>query len=354
MSVIDFNYHGLGVRINTNNQFVNAPNQRHIYEEWGRWWLKEINFNQGLSEYGMDSEVKVAVLDSGLNMNLPQFNGNILAPFDCVDNTSTDNFGDPYRYEINEDGDNPDTIPDDYEGHGTAVISIIAAQDDAYFGINPFVKIVPVRCLYRFQDVITGSYVSSSLRANILAAIDHAINQNVDIINMSLGGYSGGDDLKEAIKSAYDNNICIVAATGNDNSTSASYPASYNDVLAVSSSDITSKKWHMSNHGMKYNNFVTAPGSGILALHKNGKWYQHDGTSLATPIVSGIMSLIIAIFKKHNYSYTSHDIYRLIRETCRKDNTHYSGSDFKENLGAGIVDAKAAIEQAKMLVNSIL
>ena len=338
----DYDYYGMMVEISNNNQFINSHLDRDLYHKWGRWWLTEIDFSLSLCEQlNLESDVKVAVIDSGLNMELPQFKNRIYKPLDCVDNTTVENFGDPFKYEINEDGQTIDNSPDDFEGHGTAVTSIIGAEDDDFYGLNQFAKIIPIRSLYRYQNVVTGDSHSSSRLENIITGIRHAVSANADVINMSLGSsYYQPDEIAQLhfeIQKAYDKGICIFGSTGNENTTMASHPASFEEVLAVSASDIKSKRWYLANHGDKYNDFVTAPGSGILALHTNGKWYQHHGTSLATPIVSGLASLIIGHFKSVNYYYSPSTIYNIIRDTCTESQ--------EDDLGRGIVNAAKAIER---------
>jgi len=263
-----FDYHGMKVNLNDRNQFVNLSSDKNLYHQWGRWWIKEIEYENSIIDPSiLESDVKVAVIDSGINMNLPQFAGQIIHPLDTVSDINS-NLSDQFRYKRNEDIDDIDDIPEDFEGHGTAVSSIICSSTE-FVGINPKIKLVPIRSLYRLQDVVTGNYASWSKLENIILGIEHAINVGVDIINMSMGGEytkENADKLHLVIKKAFDAGICLFGATGNDNGTNPSYPASYPEVLAVSASDIRGKRWHKSNFGDNYNNFVSAPGNLKLSL----------------------------------------------------------------------------------------
>lgn len=210
---------------------------------------------------------------------------------------------------------------DDGNGHGTHVAGIIAAtmgNGVCGAGIAPNVSILNVRVLdeYGYGDTF-----------GVVAGINAAVENGADVINMSLGSYSYNGLEADAVKKAIDNNICVVAAMGNDGSNTLCYPAGYPGVIAVGCSDPSNNRAFFSNYGTWLD--VSAPGYMILSTSNDGTYEYMSGTSQATPVVSGV----VALYKSYNWG-TPAQIEARLKSTATK-----AGS----NLGAGIVNA------AKML-----
>ena len=130
------------------------------------------------------------------------------------------------------------TFDDDF-GHGTHVAGIIAAQDNdiGTIGVAPDSQIYSVKVLNKFGE---------GVQSNVIAGINWAIEQQMDIINLSIASQQGSYLLKEALQKAYDQGIIIVAASGNFTNnvegTDVLYPARYPSVIAVGSIDENLKK----------------------------------------------------------------------------------------------------------------
>lgn len=241
-------------------------------------------------------DVKVAVLDTGVYGEHPDLAGK-------VTHVETDmGIGDE-------------------NGHGTHVAGIIAATMDngqGGAGIAPDVSILSIRVLDKY-----GSGDSWSVTQGIYAAIEN----EADVINMSLGSYFYNGVEAQAVADAIANNICVVAAMGNDGSNTLCYPAGYPGVIAVGCSDPSNNRAFFSNYGTWLD--VSAPGYMILSTSNDGTYEYMSGTSQATPVVSGV----VALYKSYNWG-TPAQIEARLKSTATK-----AGS----NLGAGIVNA------AKML-----
>ncbi|MFJ7950171.1 S8 family peptidase [Lysinibacillus sp. NPDC096418] len=217
-------------------------------------------------ELAGDHEVKVAVIDTGVDYKHPDLKSQILPPYNAVAPANTA-----------------------YSGyHGTHVAGIIgAAKDNAIggHGINPKAKILPI-------DVFNGK--EGAYDFAIAQGILYAIEQGADVINMSLGGYGESPLVKEAVKKAIDQGITIVAAAGNESTDDYSFPASFEGVISVGSTNDRNKLSSYSNYGPSVN--LVAPGedvySTVLDVNKGSSFVKESGTSMASPVVAGVVSLL--------------------------------------------------------------
>lgn len=216
--------------------------------------------------YGKD--VHIAILDTGIDVNHKCLNDRIV---------ETKNF---------IDGSEDVT---DRNGHGTHVAGIIAANrsKEGMTGIAPEVSLHIYKVLADNGD---GSHDA------IIKALEQAINQKVDIINMSLGGTEANEKMHELINKAIDNGICVVCASGNeamgDNGSvdEISYPGFWREVVEVGSveQDGIISKFSNSN----YNIDLVAYGGKITSCYPGNKYATTSGTSQATPQISGALALL--------------------------------------------------------------
>jgi len=129
----------------------------------------------------------------------------------------------------------------------------------------------------------------------------------------------------------------MVAAMGNEyeSGNPVEYPAAYNNVLAVGAIDESGIRASFSNTGHHID--VAAPGVNILSTYLSGGYDFLNGTSMATPHVSGLAALL----KACNRRLSNTQIYNIIRQTARE----VGGTPFNEEYGHGIVDADAALNR---------
>jgi subtilisin len=129
---------------------------------------------------------------------------------------------------------------------------------------------------------------------------------------MSLGcGADPGEAFHAAFKRAHDAGIIIVAASGNENSHTG-WPAAYDEVIAVAAVDQTFGRANFSNFGPEVD--VAAPGVDILSTYKNGQYAKLSGTSMATPMVSGVIALVVGYCRKLGLQATPDKIVQMISE----------------------------------------
>lgn len=181
--------------------------------------------------------------------------------------------------------------------HGTHVASVIFGQHDSPVrGIAPQCRglIVPV-----FAEGVKGSLAPCS-QLDLARAITQAVEQGANIINISGGQMtqSGQADslLVRAVQLCAENNVLIVAAAGNDGCQCLHLPAALPTVLAVGAMDAQGLPLDFSNWGDAYQNQgILAPGENILGAVPGGGTALKSGTSFATPIVSGIVALLLSL-----------------------------------------------------------
>ncbi|TRZ35587.1 serine protease [Niallia circulans] len=240
--------------------------------------------------------IKIAILDTGCDTTHPDLQERIIGGYNFTD----------------DDNSNPD-IYTDYNGHGTHVAGTIAAVENA----NGVVGAAPESSLL-IVKVLNGQ--GSGQYDWIANGIHYAIEQNVDIISMSLGGPDDVQALHDAVKRAVDNQILVVCAAGNegdgrDTTEELGYPAAYNEVISVGSVDFTRSSSEFSNSNREVD--LAAPGENILSTYLNGQYARLSGTSMAAPHVSGGLALIKAIaVQEFDRQLTEPELYaQLIKRT---------------------------------------
>jgi Subtilase family len=218
--------------------------------------------------------IKVAVIDTGLDLSHPALTNN-LAPSsewrDYVDNDSVPN---------DDPGINV-SLAKAY-GHGTAVSGIILQ-------IAPKATILPLRVL---------SPTGRGNLDNVVKAIDHAILNGVQIINLSLGSLKPNLSLNQEIAYAKTKGVYIIAAAGN-NGKDADYPAKDSSQDQMSGflfgiGSIDNKEALSSFSARGEGVYAFAPGENVYTLYPNNRVTYATGTSFATPLVAGAFALAMS------------------------------------------------------------
>lgn len=253
------------------------PNDTYYTNQWN---LQAINMELAWEKETGSHEVLVAVLDTGIQRGLPDLDRNI-------------------DWELGYDFvDNDDDASTWWNTHGTQVASIIGAIPDNHSGIagiNHDVSIVPIRILNSTSKIGTSGKTSE-----LLLGIEHAINMQVDIINLSVAidvyGYSDSKAVNELLAEAEAADILVVAAAGNDNDSHPTYPASNSNVLAVGAVGPTLQPASYTNHGVDIyapgGDYYLYPVSTYNTIRTSVGWAQ--GTSLASAHVAGVAALMLA------------------------------------------------------------
>ncbi|MEU6772125.1 type VII secretion-associated serine protease mycosin [Streptomyces sp. NPDC046759] len=289
------------------------------------WALQRVNLDELWSQ-SKGKNVKVAVIDTGVDTTNPQLTG-------AVDASLGENLlPSKVKGESIDRGNKYGTT--DTVGHGTRVAGIIAARPmkgTGFVGLAPEATIVPIK-----QNDAEGHGTAASLAA----AIRHAIAVKAQVINISQDTAKAvppGGDLHNAINEALHNQIVVVASAGNDGldgNVKPTYPASYDGVLAVAASDRNNERAAFSQSGSWVG--VAAPGVDMISTVPKGGHCSDNGTSFSAPYVAGVAALIKA---KHP-DWTAGEVVAQIEQTAERS---IAGHD--RLVGWGVVDPVRALTE---------
>jgi subtilisin family serine protease len=269
--------------------------------------------------------IVIAVIDTGVDWNHPDLNDNIWINTNEIDNNGIDDDGNGYIDDIRGWNfvSNTNNVMDD-NGHGTHCSGIIAAETNNSIGVAGVswnCTIMPVKCL----NEEGGGDVWS-----ITNAIVYSVDNGANILSMSLGGPYPDPVVLSAVEYAYDAGCIIVAAAGNLNTSAKSFPAAFDNVIAVAATNETDEKAFFSNFGYWID--IAAPGVNINSTIWNDNYEKHNGTSMACPHVSGLASLILT----KNSSLNPDQVRSVIKVSC-------DSIDADEYIGSGRINAYNAL-----------
>lgn len=277
-----------------------APNDNRFGELWGlrndgSKGLKgaDVNALQAWSKTTGIKNVKIAIIDTGVDYTHPDLAANIWTNPKEIPGNGKDDDGNGYVDDVHGyDFSNNDGDPMDDHSHGTHCAGTIAAVHNNKVGVAGVManaSIIPIKFL-------SGS--GSGSTADAVKSVEYAIRVGAHVMSNSWGGGGKSAALFEAIQASAKAGIVFVAAAGNNGSNSDSrpmYPAGYEvpNIISVAAMDINGNKASFSNYGVK-SVHVTAPGVNILSTVLKGDYKSYSGTSMATPHVSGVVGLVLS------------------------------------------------------------
>jgi subtilisin family serine protease len=210
--------------------------------------------------------IKVAVIDSGMDLDHPDLQANIKGSVDFTGSRKG---------------------ADDENGHGTHVGGTIGAIQNS-IGV---VGVAPGASLYAVRVLDRRGY---GFWSDIAEGVDWCKANGMNIANMSLGGASATTAVKDACDAAA-TTVLLIAAAGNDgdgnvSTTETSYPAVYASVVAVGATDINNALASFSNTGSYLE--LCGPGVSVLSTYKGAGYATGSGTSMSSPHAAGIAALL--------------------------------------------------------------
>ncbi|HUJ93009.1 MAG TPA: S8 family serine peptidase, partial [Gaiellaceae bacterium] len=224
-----------------------------------QWAMQRIGWQSAYSHVTVKRSVRVAVLDTGVDANVPDLHSRLVGGYSAFA------------------GSTPTTDPN---GHGTWMTSVALAVD-------PRAKVMPVQVLDA-HGLGTDS--------DIIKGLVWAANHHANVILMSFDGAGYSPDLQRAIDYAWSKGAVVVAATGNEGSSVATYPAGDARVVGVSATDALDHLWAGSNYGT--DTFMAAPGVDIVAEQPGGGATTVTGTSASAAFVAGSAALLLGVDRK--------------------------------------------------------
>jgi len=254
-------------------------------------------------------DITIAILDTGVDLDHPEFSGRIVPGYDFVNN---------------------DNNASDDHGHGTSCAGIAAAKgnnNQGIAGVAWFCNIMPIKVL----DSGGSGYTD-----NIADGVQWASDNGANVISMSLGGGGYESMFDNAINYAVSNGTVVFAASGNDNSGTISYPAAYDNCIAVgalspcnerkNTSSCDGENWWGSNYGNGLD--FLAPGVRIHTTAMNGGYTTtFNGTSSACPHAAGIGALLLST----ELTLIPQNIRDIMQATC--DDLNSTGWDSQTGYG---------------------
>jgi subtilisin family serine protease len=280
---------------------VKTPNDSRFLELWG---LNNNGQTGGANDKDIDGteawekttgskDVLVGVIDTGVDRNHPDLKNNMWTNPDEIAGNGLDDDNNGYIDDVHGwDFANNDNDPFDDNSHGTHCAGTIGGVGNNGTGVTGVcwdVSMVGLKFL--------NSYGSGAL-SDAVKAISYATKINVDLTSNSWGGGGFSHSMKNAIDEAHEKGIGFIAAAGNhsaNNDKSPSYPSSYTteNIISVGAHDHNGEIAYFSCYG-KSSVDLFAPGVRILSTVPGNKYASFQGTSMATPHVSGAYALILA------------------------------------------------------------
>lgn len=301
------------LRANPNVAYVEEDGLLHALDDEldDSWGVARIGSGDVHELENKGKGAKVALIDTGIDYHHTDLDGNYAGGYDFV---------------------NDDDDPMDDDGHGTHCAGIIAAEDDdeGVVGVAPEASLYAVKVL----DSTGSGYLS-----DVVAGIDWAIENGMDIISLSMGTDEDYQTMRDACELASAAGIIVVAAAGNDYRRvrnrewdTVDYPAQYDSVIAVGAIDETDTKAYFSSTGAAME--LAAPGVFVYSTDLDQSYSYKSGTSMSCPHVAGVAALIL--------SGPGGDVRTVLQETAEDmGNTRWD-----KWYGYGLVDAFAAAGSA--------
>ncbi|MBC7258724.1 MAG: S8 family serine peptidase [Chloroflexi bacterium] len=253
-----------------------------------QWNLAKVHIEDAWDAHGGSPLVIIAIVDSGVDLSHTDLMSNLWTNPGEIPNNGVDDDNNGYVDDVNGWNFVSDTEDvSDWSGHGSLVAGVAAARRDNGIGIAGVCgscRIMPVKVM---QPSGAANY------SDIAAGVIYAANKGARIINISLGGYSFSNVLRDAVDYAESLGAVVVGGAGNDSTSAPFYPAAYANALAVAGTTNADTRSSFSNYGTWVD--ISAPDEDILTTALGGDYSNTSGTSVGAPLVSGLVGLLLSM-----------------------------------------------------------
>jgi subtilisin family serine protease len=253
------------------------------------WGMQKISAPTAWDNWQGDANFTVAVIDTGIDYNHEDLKDSIWKNTKEIAGNGVDDDSNGYIDDVQ--GWNfywVNNNPMDGNGHGTHCAGTVAGKGNNAIGVAGVswnAKLMAVKVLG--DD-------GSGFNFDIYDGIMYAVNNGARVTSNSYGGGGASALIASALTAAKNKGVLFIAAAGNESAAAASYPAyyskTYDNVLAIASTDPTDGLSSFSNYGDGVN--IAAPGRDILSTVPNNGYQSYSGTSMATPHVAGLATLL--------------------------------------------------------------
>lgn len=290
-----------------------------------KWHLDVINAEQAWTITTGSPDIKIAVVDNAVWTSHPDLESEIVLSWDATNNTpnsSPPGSGNPGAW-----------------SHGTHCAGLASAATNNNVGIA---AIGYNTSLIGVKATTNPDFVTHSLQG-----VNWAVNNGADVISMSFGGSSYNQTFQNVVNTGVSQGIIFLASAGNENNSIIRYPAGYNGVLAVASTNDDDVKSNFSSFGSYVD--ISAPGgfaspgpAGLLSSTYEqtsmGYYDTYFGTSMSCPVAAGLAGLLKSI----NPQLTTADAKIVLQSTC--DDISAQNPNYIGMLGAGRINAYEAVK----------
>ncbi|WP_026689564.1 S8 family peptidase [Alteribacter aurantiacus] len=284
-----------------------TPNDE-LYDPY-QWNLEQITVEEGWQITSGNEEIPIAIIDSGVDPEHVDLEDKIIGGYNAFENN--ENYYDEH-------------------GHGTHVAGVAAAVTNNVEGIAGVSWTNPILAVKALDANAEGNSFS------IADAIRWSVDNGARVINMSLGDSHDSEVMRDAIRYAYEQDVVLIAASGNEAVETPMYPAAYPEVFTVAALDPDGQHAQFSNFGEHVD--VSAPGEHIPSTYVGNEYVAMSGTSMASPHVAGLAGLILSI----NPELSNEEVYDIMRNSCND----IGDSGFDIYTGHGIINVTNAIKLA--------
>ena len=283
-----------------------TPNDSYYASQW---YLPKIASAGAWARTTGSSSVVIAVVDSGVYAAHPDLAGKLVPGWSF----------------LKKSADTSDTT-----GHGTEVAGTMAAATNNGIGVAGVSWSSVVLPLAVVDATSFAAY------SDIAAAIQYAVDHQVRVINVSIGGTGSSNALQSAVDYAWSHGALVFAAAMNSGVATPNYPGACNHAIAVSATDEGDGLAVFSNYGSWLT--LSAPGTDILTTMNGGGYGYVNGTSFASPIAAGVAALVLAAKPE----LTNQQVVDILKQSA----DHPGAAGFDPYYGWGRVNAAAAVQLA--------
>jgi len=301
------------------------------YSNWN-WHLDVIHAVEAWDLNTGSPDIKVAIVDGAVWIDHPDLTNKIFTSHDVTapgdQNSNPPENGDPALW-----------------SHGTHCAGLAGAETNNNIGVASIgynISLIGVKS--------TGDNDNPEYITNGYGGIQWAANNGANVISCSWGWTGSSTTEQNIINTVYGMGIVVVAAAGNDNHSTSQYPAAYNHVISVASTNENDVKTNFSNYGTWVD--VSAPGGygspgpqGLLSTTWDftgfGYYDVYAGTSMACPLTAGLCGLILSV----NPELTPDELETVLETSCDDIYSVPGNENYVGKLGAGRINAYEAVSR---------